>query len=221
MTTIGIIGAGHIGSQIARKAVENDYDVVISNSRGPETLAGLISELGPPARAATPEEAAAAGDFVLVAIPFGRYLEVPVMPLVGKVVIDANNYYPQRDGNFPELDDHSETSSGLLQKHLAGSHVVKAFNHIRAADITADARPAGAPDRRALAVAGNEPEARAFVTDLYDLFGFDAVDVGPISESWRYSTHQPAYVVAQNKQELVDNLAKATNTLTPDQLGGR
>lgn len=209
MTTIGIIGAGNIGSQIARKAIENDYDVVISNSRGPETLADLIAELGPRARAATATEAAEAGDFALVAVPFGKYKEVPVVPLVGKVVIDANNYYPQRDGQFPELDDHSETSSGLLQKHLAGSHVVKAFNNIRAADITAGARPAGAADRRALPVAGNEPEARAFVEDLLDLFGFDSVDAGPISESWRYSTNQPAYGAVQNRDELVDNLSKA------------
>ena len=145
MKTIGLIGAGHIGSQLARLAVANGYDVVISNSRGPETLASLVSELGPKARAATPAEAAAAGDIVVVTIPLKNYKSVPVAPLAGKVVIDTNNYYPQRDGNFPELDSESTTTSDLLQAHLPTSKVVKAFNHIYASQLTTDGQPAGWP----------------------------------------------------------------------------
>src|SRR4051794_1136513 len=105
MPTIGLIGAGHIGSQVARLAVKNGYDVVISNSRGPETLSELVKELGPRARAATPEEAAKAGDIVVVTIPLKSYASVPVKPLAGKIVIDTNNYYPERDGHIPELDN--------------------------------------------------------------------------------------------------------------------
>src|ERR1700751_1713041 len=135
MTTIGLIGAGHIGSQIARLAVANGYNVVISNSRGPETLSALIAELGPRARAATAVEAAKAGDMVVVAVPLKNYGQAPIEPLAGKIVIDTNNYYPQRDGHIPELDDESTTSSELLQDHLATSRVVKAFNHIAAAKI--------------------------------------------------------------------------------------
>jgi predicted dinucleotide-binding enzyme len=137
--TIGLIGAGNIGSQVARAAIASGYDVVISNSRGPETLADLVSELGPRARAVTPEEAAAAGDLVVVAIPLRAIGDVPAAPLVGKVVIDTNNYYPRRDGNIAGLDDDSITSSELLQSRLPGAHVVKAFNHIYARQITTDA----------------------------------------------------------------------------------
>src|SRR5262245_11129675 len=129
MATIGLIGAGHIGSQIARLAVANGYDVVISNSRGPETLSGLVAEAGPGARAATPNEAARAGEMVVVTIPLKNYQTVPVEPLAGKVVIDTNNYYPDRDGHIPELDNESTTTSELLQAHLPKSKVVKAFNH--------------------------------------------------------------------------------------------
>jgi len=136
MAAIGLIGAGHIGSQIARLAVANGYNVVISNSRGPETLSGLVAELGSKARAATVVEAARSGDIVVVTIPLKDYRTVPVEPLAGKIVIDTNNYYPERDGHIPELDNESATTSELLQKHLPTSKVVKAFNHIYAAELT-------------------------------------------------------------------------------------
>lgn len=210
MTTIGFIGSGNIGSHVARKAIENGYDVVMSNSRGPETLASLIEELGPHARAATVEDAATAGDLVVVTVPFGKYREVPVAPLEDKIVLDTNNYYFERDGRFPEIDNGSQTTSGLLQEHLPTSRVVKAFNHIMAADIATDGTPTGTENRRALAVAGDDAEAKAVVEKLYDVFGFDSVDVGPLSESWRVERDRPAYVVRQNAVELRDNLAKAT-----------
>ena len=105
MKTIGIIGAGNIGAQVARLAVANGYSVVISNRRGPDTLTGLIAELGEKARAATPHDAAQAGDIVVVSVPLKSYRSIPVEPLAGKVVIDTNNYYPQRDGHIPELDN--------------------------------------------------------------------------------------------------------------------
>src|SRR3954453_10098400 len=136
MKTIGLIGAGHIGSQIARLAVAQGYDVVISNSRGPETLHELVKELGARARAATVDEAATAGDIVVVTIPLKHYRSVPVAPLAGKIVIDTNNYYPQRDGHIPELDNESLKTAELLQHHLPTSKVVKAFNHIYAAELT-------------------------------------------------------------------------------------
>ncbi|MDT0170963.1 NAD(P)-binding domain-containing protein [Pseudarthrobacter sp. BRE9] len=213
MTTIGIIGAGHIGSQVARKAVELGYDVVISNSRGPETLQDLVSELGPKARAATAAEAAAAGEFAVVTVPLKNYKDIPVEPLAGKVVIDTNNYYWERDGRIPALDNGEATTSGLLQEHLPQSKVAKGFNHIMAADITTDGAPAGTENRRALATSSNYPEAADLVTRLYDEFGFDTVDVGPLSESWRVERDRPAYVKRQNALELKDNLAKAPRTV--------
>src|SRR5258706_10227760 len=166
--TIGLIGAGHIGSQIARLAVSHGLAVVMSNSRGPETLASLVAELGPNARAATAVDAATAGDIVVVTMPLKNYRKVPVAPLAGKIVIDTNNYYAQRDGHIPELDNESTTSSELLHAHLPTSHVVKAFNHIAAAQITADGQPAGSKNRRALVIAGDDSGAKATVTGLLD-----------------------------------------------------
>jgi len=213
MTTFGIIGAGHIGGQVARAAIGQGYDVVISNSRGPETLADLVAELGPQARAATAAEAAAAADIVVVTVPLRAYRDVPVEPLAGKIVLDTNNYYWERDGHIDALDRAEATTSGLLQEHLPTSKVVKAFNHIGAPDITTDGAPAGTPNRRALATAGDDPEAVAFVTDFYDRLGFDTVNVGPLSESWRVERDRPAYVVRQNADELRENLAKAPRTI--------
>jgi predicted dinucleotide-binding enzyme len=209
MPTIGLIGAGHIGSQIARLAVANGYDVVLSNSRGPESLAALVEELGPRARAATPADAARAGDFVVVTIPLKNYRQVPVEPLAGKIVIDTNNYYPQRDGHIPELDDESTTTAELLQAHLPASTVVKAFNHIYAAALTTDGQPAGTPNRRALAIAGDDPRAKAAVAELIDRFGFDTVDAGPLEDGWRVQRDTPAYGPRRTADALRRDLAAA------------
>jgi 8-hydroxy-5-deazaflavin:NADPH oxidoreductase len=209
MATIGLIGAGHIGSQIARLAVKSGHDVVISNSRGPETLSALVAELGPKARAATAAEAATVGDIVVVTIPLKNYRSVPVEPLAGKIVIDTNNYYPQRDGHIQELDNESSTTSGLLQAHLPASKVVKAFNHIYAAELTTDGRPAGTKDRRALVIAGNDEGAKSTVARLLDRFGFDTVDVGPLSESWRIQRDTPGYAKRRTAEQLRKDLAAA------------
>jgi len=215
MTTLGIIGAGHIGGQVARAAIANGYEVVIANSRGPETLADLVTELGSNARAATATDAAAAGDVVVVTVPFKAFDAIPVEPLAGKIVIDTNNYYWERDGHVAELDEGRNTVTGMLQQHLPASRVAKGFNHITARDITTDGTPAGTPGRRALATASDFADAAEFVTDLYDRFGFDTVNIGPLAESWRVERDQPAYSAgAQSRDELVANLAKAERTIT-------
>jgi 8-hydroxy-5-deazaflavin:NADPH oxidoreductase len=208
MTTIGIIGAGNIGAQVARAAVATGYDVVIANSRGPETLTDLIDELGPKAKAATAVEAGEAGDVVVVTVPLKAIGDVPVEPLAGKIVLDTNNYYFERDGHIAALDKGETTTSEIVQAHLPTSRIAKAFNHIYAADITTDGTPAGTPNRRALATAGDD-EAVAFLTTFYDEIGFDTVNIGPLSESWRVERDRPAYVVRQNAAELEANLAKA------------
>ena len=209
MAVIGLIGAGKIGSQLARLAVAQGYDVVISNSRGPETLTALVAELGAHARAATVAEASEAGDIVVVTIPLKHYRTVPVEPLAGKVVIDTNNYYPQRDGQIPELDNESTTTSELLQAHLPRSKVVKAFNHIYAAQLTTDGRPAGTKDRRGLVIAGDDAGAKSTVTRLLDEFGFDVVDAGPLKEGWRIQRDTPGYGPRRTAEELRTDLAAA------------
>ncbi len=195
MTTWGFIGSGNIGSTVARLALDAGHDVVMSNSRGPETLADLVAELGPRARAATAGEAAAAGDVVVVTIPLKGYRDVPVDELRGKVVIDTMNYYPQRDGHVAELDDESTTTSELLQAHLPDARVVKAFNNIFFGHLASLPRPAGSPDRSALAIAGDDPESKALVARLLDEIGYDTVDLGPLAEGWRTQRDTAAYGV--------------------------
>ncbi|TCU85992.1 hypothetical protein EDF48_103297 [Curtobacterium sp. PhB191] len=210
MTTIGIIGAGNIGSQLARLAVQHGHQVVIANSRGPETLADLVAELGDQARAATRDEAAAAGEVVVVTVPLAAIETIPAEPLVGKVVIDTNNYYWERDGHIPALDDQSTTTAELLQDHLPGARVVKAFNHIRAADLTGHATPTGTPERRALVVAGDDAEAKQVAADLIDEFGFDVVDAGPLAEGWRIQRDTPGYGPRLTADQLREALSAAT-----------
>jgi predicted dinucleotide-binding enzyme len=209
MKTIGLIGAGHIGSQLARLAIKAGYEVVLSNSRGPETLAALVSELGPKARAGTIAEAASAGDLVVVTVPLKAYQTAPPHLLAGKIVVDTGNYYPGRDGHIAELDSQRATSAQLLQTHLIASKVVKAFNHIQAAHLTEHAQPAGSENRRALAVAGDDADAKAQVARLIDQFGFDTVDVGPLSESWRIEPGTPGYGPRRNATELRADLEAA------------
>jgi len=207
--TIGFIGAGHIGSQVARLAVSRGYPVVMSNSRGAGTLAALVAELGSDARAATAVEAATAGEIVVVSIPLKNYPDVPVAPLAGKIVIDTSNYYPQRDGHIPELDNESTTTAELLQAHLPTSKVVKAFNHIYAAELTTHGQPAGSENRRALVIAGDDAGAKAVVTRLLDQFGFDTVDAGPLKEGWRIQRDTPGYGPRRTAEELRKDLAAA------------
>jgi 8-hydroxy-5-deazaflavin:NADPH oxidoreductase len=209
VTTIGIIGSGHVGSSLARAAIAHGYKVVLSNSQGPDSLTELVGDLGPNARAATPAEAAAAADFAIVAIPVTTVDQVPAEPLTGKVVLATINYFPQRDGHIAEIDDGSTTAPGLLQAHLAKSRVVRAFSMIDAADMSGDGHPKGDPKRRALALAGDDDDAKQLVVRLYDEFGFDAVDLGPLAESWRVDPGQAGFVTRQNLAELTSNAAKA------------
>jgi 8-hydroxy-5-deazaflavin:NADPH oxidoreductase len=193
MTTVGIIGSGMIGGTVARLSVAAGHQVVLSNSRGPETLEELVAGLGPLARAATAEQAGAAGDLVLVSIPVKAFGDVPVKPLAGKPVLDTGNYYPQRDGHIAELDTGAATSSELLQRHLPDSQVVKVFNNILFKHLRSLARPHGAEDRSALPIAGDDAAAKAAVTAFLDSIGYDAVDAGPLAESWRQEPGTPAY----------------------------
>ncbi|QLY34816.1 NADPH-dependent F420 reductase [Nocardia huaxiensis] len=201
MTTLGLIGSGKIGGTLARLAVAAGIDVVLSNSRGPETLQDLVAELGERARAGTPEEAATAGDIVVVTVPLRAYQQIPADPLIGKVVIDTNNYYPDRDGEFPDLAAGTITSSELLQRHLPRSRVVKAFNTIYFEHLAVLGRPHGADDRTALPIAGVDTEAKVAAAQLIDALGYDTVDVGTLAESWRIQPDTPAYATPYAARE--------------------
>ncbi|MEU8349058.1 NADPH-dependent F420 reductase [Streptomyces sp. NPDC048845] len=192
MTTIGFIGSGNLGSTLARLAVDAGHDVVLSNSRGPQTLQGLVARLGPRARAATPVGAAAAGDLVVVTIPVRAHRQVPAEPLHGKTVIDTLNYDPARQGRVPGIDAGDTPAHLLLAAHLTRSHVVKAFSSIFFKHLATLGRPAGAPDRSALPVAGDDATAKKAVATLIDSLGYDAYDVGPLAESRRFAPGTPA-----------------------------
>ncbi|RKN38667.1 NADPH-dependent F420 reductase [Micromonospora endolithica] len=218
MTTIGIIGAGEVGSQLARAAIAEGYDVVIANSRGPETLRALIAELGPSARAAYAADAAAAADFAILAYPYKPSDTLPVEELAGKVVLDTNNYMVWRDGHHPDIDSGRKTEHELRQEQLPTSKIAKAFTHVQAPSLFRLARPAGAPDRRAMVVSSDHPEAVALVTRFYDQLGYDTVDNSPLSEAWRSTPGTPMWrhhVHGQSRQQLIDNLRRAQRTARP------
>lgn len=212
--TIGIIGAGEVGSQIARKALSTGFRVVIANSRGPHTLTDLVAELGPGARAATAAEAAEAGDVVVIAVPLRLDNDMPVAQLAGKIVIDTNNYMPWRDGRFPKVDSGETTEHELRQAQLPASKVAKAFTHIQAPRLFSSASPAGTPGRHALSVSSDYPEAVELVAALYDRFGYDTVDNSPLADSWRSGPGQPAWQAHthQTQSELLANLRAAVRS---------
>jgi predicted dinucleotide-binding enzyme len=200
---VGIIGAGHIGATLARLVVDAGHEVAVSNSRGPATLGAVVEELGPRAQALTAAEAARFGEVVVVSVPFGRYRELPTEGVTGKVVIDTNNYYPQRDGHFEELDTDNTTSSELLQAHLAGSRVVKAFNAILWSRLRDDGRPAGDGERVGIPISGDDEQAKRTVAELIDQIGFDAVDAGTLAEGGRkHQPGTPAYTDGLHTGEL-------------------
>ncbi|MFF2821869.1 NADPH-dependent F420 reductase [Arthrobacter koreensis] len=193
MATLGIIGSGNIGSAVARLAVAADMNVVVANSRGPESLQELVAELGPLARAGTVEEAANLGDAVVLSIPLKAVKDLPGGLLAGKLVLDTSNYYPSRDGRIEELVTSTVTSSEMVRGQLGTAEYVKVFNNITAAHIPALARPEGAADRSALPIAGDDAAAKAEAEAILNAIGFDAVDAGTLAESWRFEPETPAY----------------------------
>jgi predicted dinucleotide-binding enzyme len=203
-----MIGAGFIGQALTRAAVRNGHHVLIANSRGPHTLRSLAAALH--CEAGTVADAAAFGEVVILAIPLHAVKQLDPSLFEGKIVLDANNYYPSRDGTFAVLDSHQATTSGLLQQRLgSGARVVKFFNAIMQEDIAKDATPKGTPGRRALPIAGDDAHAKVVAAELVDQFGFDPVDAGSLEESWRFERAMPAYCIPFDQAGLVAALASA------------
>jgi predicted dinucleotide-binding enzyme len=192
MTTISFLGSGRIGGALADLAVAAGHDVVLSNSRGPASLTETVARLGSRARAATTAEAAAVGDLVVVAVPVRAYRQVPVAPLRHRVVIDTLNYDPARQGAVPEIEAGDVPPHLLLQAHLPDAYVVKAFSTVFFPHLPQLTRPAGAPDRSAVPIAGDHAAAKTMVAALIGSLGFDAYDVGPLAESRRFAPGTPA-----------------------------
>jgi predicted dinucleotide-binding enzyme len=204
---IGLIGAGNAGSTLAELFVRAGHEVTLSKKGPPDDLRELVARLGERAHAATPEEAARFGDVVVLAIPFGSYRELAPEPFKGKIVIDATNYYPDRDGTFPEIEESQLTSSELIERHLAGARLVKAFNNLPMRVLKEAARPRGAPDRLALPLSSEYPEAKRVVAQLIDQVGFDPVDLGGLADGGRwYQQGGPLYLKPLRVPELLTAL---------------
>ncbi|HEY2635977.1 MAG TPA: NAD(P)-binding domain-containing protein [Solirubrobacteraceae bacterium] len=211
---IGVIGSGRIGSTVARLAAATGHAVVIANSRGAESLAALVAELGPGVRAGTVQEAARHGGLVLVAIPLHAIDALPAEPFAGSVVGDANNYYPGRDGQIAALDAEETTSSELLADRLPGARVVKAFNTMYWGTLGSAGRPDAPRDERlALYAAGDDPEAKRLVLDLYDELGFAPVDAGGLADGGRrLQPGSPVYGTDLEGAEAREALAASGQT---------
>lgn len=180
---IGIIGAGNIGAAAAKLFIEAGHEIAIANSRGAETLRDLVAQLGEKARAASLEDAAAFGEIVFVSIPFGKYATLPAVIFEGKIVIDSNNYYLGRDGNYVELDAGKTTSSELLGNHLKGARIVKGFNTIWFEHLkTQGNKELPLETRRVIFIAGDDSKAKETVAKLIEDIGFAAVDTGFLHE---------------------------------------
>ncbi|WP_437890340.1 NADPH-dependent F420 reductase [Phytobacter sp. V91] len=203
---IGIIGAGFVGRAIAKLAIAAGHEVMLSNSRSPQTLFSLKPMIGCEIGSAC--EAARFADVVVIAVPLTAISALPVSELQGKTVLDAVNYYPERDGQFEVLDGRQTTTSELLARTLPGSRITKAFNAIPMTQLESDGLPAGAPLRRALPLAGDDIAGKNIASELYTAFGFDVVDAGPLSEGWRFERGMPAYCVRMTKEELTAALAE-------------
>ena len=204
---IGIIGAGFVGRAVAKQAIKAGHQVMLSNSRGPQTLFSLKPMIG--CETGTATEAAIFGEIVVIAVPLTAIGQLPVAELAGKAVIDAVNYYPERDGQVAELDQQTTTTSEYLAGFLPQSKITKAFNAIQMTDLETDGLPAGDPERRALPLAGDDKATKQIIISLYDAFGFDAVDAGALSEGWRFQRAMPSYCVRMTKAELEGVLAQA------------
>lgn len=204
---IGIIGAGFVGRAVAKLAIKAGHQVMLSNSRGPQTLFSLKPMLG--CEIGTSTQAAVFGEIVVIAVPLTAVGQLPVAELAGKGIVDAVNYYPERDGQVAELDTQSLTTSEYLARFLPQSRITKAFNAIQMTDLETDGLPAGDPLRRALPLAGDDPVTKTLVAGLYDAFGFDAVDVGALSTGWQFERGTPCYCVPLTESELKVALTKA------------
>jgi 8-hydroxy-5-deazaflavin:NADPH oxidoreductase len=212
---IGIIGAGNIGSALAGHFTRLGHEVVVANSRGPETLADLAKETG--VKPVTVEEVPRGRDLVVVTIPEGKIPELPrgLFKNPQQIVVDTGNYYPrQRDGKIEGIENGLPESRWVEQQ--LGHAVIKVFNNIYAEHLAKRGKPLGSPGRIALPVSGDDPKAKQTVMDLVNSMGFDPVDVGGLDESWRQQPGTPVYAADFDAAGVKRALAQATPERKPE-----
>ena len=203
---IGILGAGRVGTALARRALAAGYEVRIASARAPSEIALVMDFVAPGAVPATTEQVIADSDIIMLALPLSKYRSLRPEAFAGKIVVDAMNYWSQTDGVLPEFEG-APVSSEVVADHLASAVLLRAFNHVGYHELDAEARPVGDPERRALAIAGDDAPARAALAAVIDRMGFDPVDAGPLSRARAFAIGTPLFGAPLGRVDLQNALA--------------
>jgi predicted dinucleotide-binding enzyme len=218
---LGIVGAGKIGTAVARAAVADGYDVAISGPGAPKRIELIVDVLAPGAHAVTTEDVVRHADLIVLAVPMHRFRELPHGLFAGKILVDAMNYWDEVDGTDEELATAPTGTSSIVQQRFSSSRVVKSLNHLGYFKFEQGRRPRGAPDRLAMAAAGDDPVAVADVMQLIDGLGFDAVDAGPLAAGVALQPGGPVFGIAHPEDELSSLLRSAASTIPDGRRAGR
>jgi predicted dinucleotide-binding enzyme len=212
VTTIGILGAGKVGTVLARLALAAGYRVLISGSGDASRIALIVDVLAPGAEPRTSAEVIRDADLVVLALPLGKIGSLPAEALAGKLVIDATNYWEPVDGSLPEFSDDPRGTSEVVAEKLPGARIVKAFSHLGYHELDERGRPAGDAGRVALALAGDDPDDLDTVAGLVDALGFDPLVVGPLETGVRFQAFTPVFGVPMSRDELAGLLMDERET---------
>lgn len=200
--SVGIIGAGRLGTAIARQSLNAGYNVAIANSRGPESLRLMLSVLLPGATAMDVPDLIAASDIIILAVPLNQYKTLAVNSLSGKIVIDAMNYWPPTEGDIVEFMTKGVTSSEYLQQYFSGARLIKTLNHVAYNELEEHSLPPDSNGRRAIALAGDDEDAKQQVESFINDLGFDPVDLGPLSHGKKFQPDTPLFNARYTSDDL-------------------